>query len=343
LTAVARDAAGNAATSAAVPVTVNNVVDSTPPAVAITAPANGATVSGTSVTVSATATDNVAVVGVQFKVDGSNLGAEDTVSGYTALWNTVGLSNGTHVLTATARDAANNVTTSAPVSVTVSNTVSTPPVIDAVVSADQPAQTNTVATAAFSTTAGNELLLAFVAVDYGSGANTTVTGITGAGLTWQLVRRTNAQSGGSEIWRAFAPTPLSGVTVRATLSQAVASAITVVSFSNVDTSGTNGSGAIGATAGASAASGAPTATLVTTRNNSWVFGIGNDFDNAIARTLAAGQTMVHQYLTPFGDTYWVQRTTSAVPLTGTSVTIKSTAPTGDRYNLAICEIRQPLP
>ena len=130
---------------------------------------------------------------------------------------------------------------------------------------------------------------------------------------------------------------------RATLSQPVASAITVVSFSNVDTSGTNGSGAIGATASANAASGAPAATLVTTRNNSWVFGIGNDYDNAVARTVAAGQTMVHQFLTPFGDTYWVQRTTGAVPLAGTSVTIRDTAPTGDRYNLAICEIRQPLP
>jgi hypothetical protein len=53
--------------------------------------------------------------------------------------------------------------------------------------------------------------------------------------------------------------------------------------------------------------------------------------------------MVHQFLTPFGDTYWMQRTTGAVPLAGTSVTIRDTAPTADRYNLAICEIRQPLP
>ena len=35
--------------------------------------------------------------------------------------------------------------------------------------------------------------------------------------------------------------------------------------------------------------------------------------------------------------------TSAVPLSGTSVTISDTAPTGDRYNLTICEVRQPLP
>ncbi len=43
----------------------------------ITAPASGATVSGASVTVSANAADNVGVVGVQFKLDGGNLDAED--------------------------------------------------------------------------------------------------------------------------------------------------------------------------------------------------------------------------------------------------------------------------
>src|SRR6185295_9239325 len=49
----------------------------TAPSVAISAPANSATVSGT-VTISATASDDVGVVGVQFKVDGANRGAEDT-------------------------------------------------------------------------------------------------------------------------------------------------------------------------------------------------------------------------------------------------------------------------
>ena len=33
------------------------------------------------------ATDNVGVAGVQFKVDGVNQGAEDTVSPYTTTWN----------------------------------------------------------------------------------------------------------------------------------------------------------------------------------------------------------------------------------------------------------------
>ena len=63
------------------------VPDTTAPTVSVTAPANGATVTGT-VTVSATASDNVGVAGVQFLLDGVNLGAEDTSSPYAVSWNT---------------------------------------------------------------------------------------------------------------------------------------------------------------------------------------------------------------------------------------------------------------
>src|SRR5258708_18493752 len=53
--------------------------DTTPPTVSITSPSSGATVSGT-ITVTANASDNVGVAGVQFKLDGANLGAEDTTA-----------------------------------------------------------------------------------------------------------------------------------------------------------------------------------------------------------------------------------------------------------------------
>ena len=65
----------------------------TVPTVSITAPANGATVSGTAVTVSASAADNVGVAGVQFMLDGANLGAEDTTSPYRIAWNTTTATN----------------------------------------------------------------------------------------------------------------------------------------------------------------------------------------------------------------------------------------------------------
>ena len=210
--------------------------------------------------------------------------------------------------------------------------------LDATAWRDQGTAQATVTSAAFSTTAGNELLLAFISADSASGPNTTVTRVSGAGLTWVLVRRTNVQLGTAEIWRAFAPAVLTNVTVTATLSQAVSSSLTVVSFTGVDPSGTNGSGAVGATGSGNAARGAPTASLTTTRNNSWVFGVGTDWDNPIARTPGANQTLVHQYMPPVGDTYWVQRLNATTPTAGTSVTLNDTAPTGDRYNLSLVEV-----
>src|SRR5205823_4685633 len=97
--------------------------DTTAPTVNITAPADGATVTGT-VTVSANASDNVAVIGVQFLLDGANLGSEDTTTPYSISWNTTTVTNGSHVLTARARDAAGNQTTSSAITITVSNSQS---------------------------------------------------------------------------------------------------------------------------------------------------------------------------------------------------------------------------
>src|SRR5213079_2018920 len=105
LTARARDAAGNATTSSAVTVTVFN--DGTPPTVSITSPLSGSTVFDT-ITVTADASDNVGVAGVQFRLDGANLGAEDTSAPYSVAWDTTVAASGQHSLTAVARDAAGN-------------------------------------------------------------------------------------------------------------------------------------------------------------------------------------------------------------------------------------------
>lgn len=216
--------------------------------------------------------------------------------------------------------------------------------MDAVATGRQSGMSPTVTTSAFSTSLGNELLLAFISADYYSGPNTTVTGVGGAGLIWELVTRANGQKGTAEIWRAFSYAPLTAVTVTASLSQSVSSSITVVSFKNVDTSGSNGSGAIGAVISKHALTGAPTAALTTTRNNAFVFAVGTDWDNAIARTPAPGQAIVHQYMAPIGDTYWVQRTAGAIPLAGSVVTMKDVAPTNDRWNFAAVEIvPSPIP
>jgi hypothetical protein len=117
-----KDFAGNVAVSGDFTLTTL-ALDVTAPAVSITAPLAGATIVG-STTLTATASDSVGVVGVQFRLDGANLGAEDTVSPYSYSWNSTTAANGTHALTAIARDAAGNRTTSAAVSVTVNNPAS---------------------------------------------------------------------------------------------------------------------------------------------------------------------------------------------------------------------------
>jgi len=92
----------------------------TSPAVAMTAPSSGAVESG-SVTISATVTDTVSVAGVQFQLDGTNVGSLLTASPYTYVWDTTKFTNGTHSLRARAKDANGNVGTSPAISVTVQN------------------------------------------------------------------------------------------------------------------------------------------------------------------------------------------------------------------------------
>jgi hypothetical protein len=60
-------------------------------------------------------------------VDGSSIAAEDTTSPYSVNWDSATATNGTHTLTAVARDTSGNVTTSASVTVTVSNAAAPPP------------------------------------------------------------------------------------------------------------------------------------------------------------------------------------------------------------------------
>jgi hypothetical protein len=96
--------------------------DSTPPAVTLTSPSNGSTVSGV-INVGANASDNVSIAGVQFKVDNNNVGTEDSLTPFLTAFDTKTVSNGSHILTAVARDSAGNVTTSAQIAISVNNPV----------------------------------------------------------------------------------------------------------------------------------------------------------------------------------------------------------------------------
>ena len=107
--------------------------DVAPPIVSLFLPGiSGSTTLTGTVTIVATANDDRAVVGVQLQLNGQNIGAEvtqDGVSGddqfgpthYALTWDSHGVANGTYTLTAVARDAAGHFTTSAGVTVTVSN------------------------------------------------------------------------------------------------------------------------------------------------------------------------------------------------------------------------------
>ncbi|MEX2300582.1 MAG: Ig-like domain-containing protein [Bryobacterales bacterium] len=90
----------------------DGAADTSAPLVTISSPAAGETVSG-EVNIAAAATDDVAVLGVQVRVNDDALGPEGAVSNYTMSWDTTKVPNGLYVLTVMARDAAGNVGTTA--------------------------------------------------------------------------------------------------------------------------------------------------------------------------------------------------------------------------------------
>ena len=116
VTATATDTIGQT-TSDSVSVEVDNVDD--PPSVSITSPTGG-TVSGT-VTITADASDDGGVTQVEFLVGGVSVGVDtNSGDGWSALWDTTMVADGSHTVTATATDTIGQ-TTSHSVNVTVDN------------------------------------------------------------------------------------------------------------------------------------------------------------------------------------------------------------------------------
>ncbi|HSX27230.1 MAG TPA: Ig-like domain-containing protein [Patescibacteria group bacterium] len=130
--------------------------DTTAPSVSVTSPSNGLTISNTT-SVTASASDNVGVSKVDFYVDGV-LKATDTSSAYSYGWDTKTVANGSHSLKAIASDAAGNKTTSASVSVNVSNTTATP-------ASDASAPVVTITSPTNSSSVGSKFTIAASATD----------------------------------------------------------------------------------------------------------------------------------------------------------------------------------
>ena len=89
---VAKDAAGNASAPSS-EASATPTSDTVAPVVSVSSPVAGASVSG-SVSLAASASDNVGVVGVQFQVDGVNVGVEDTSGPFGVSWDSVSVANG---------------------------------------------------------------------------------------------------------------------------------------------------------------------------------------------------------------------------------------------------------
>jgi hypothetical protein len=301
----------------------------TPPRVRLTSPRDGSTVSGTvMLQASASATAPATVASVQFLLDGTPLGPPQTSAPYGYAWNIGSTSPGNHHLSARVTDTGGNFGT-APVETVTVTAGPGAPVVDQSLSRTG---TGVVTSPAFSTATPDETLVAFVGSDGPAGARQQHVTVSGAGLSWSLVKRQNARSGDSEIWTATASAPLSNVKVTSTPAKAgYDQSLTVLTFKDA--------GGMGASAGASAKSGAPKVSLTTTAAHSLSFMVGTDWNNAISRGLGPGQGLVSQWVdTLGGDTFWVQGASVASTAPGQQVRLNDTGPLNDGWNLAAVEV-----
>jgi hypothetical protein len=296
------------------------------PVVTMTSPSPGPATNPT--TLSATVSDSAPISSIQFVVDGQPVGAPVTSAPYTLVDNS--LTPGSHQVSAQATDANGMVGTAPPVKIKVSGSISIGSMtIEAErnVTGSGPVTTN-----AFSAS-GGDVLLALVGSDAtSSSTHSQSVKVSGAGLTWSLVRRERVSAGDVEIWGASDSHALSGAKVTSTPSQkGLDESLTVLAI--------KGAKGIGQSAGAGSSSGAPSVQLTSTSAGSAFFAVGNDWDTATARTLGDDQSMLYEWVdTATGDTYWSQMMDSTSTASGQAVTLDDTAPTSDQWNLAGVEV-----
>lgn len=210
--------------------------------------------------------------------------------------------------------------------VTVTAAPAKKPVIDTVSSA----QGRGSATVNVSTTAAGDLLVAFVAGKGPQGKQQTAT-VSAGGLKWTFAGRENTGRGDAEVWSARAVGKPHNLHVSAADKyKCWGVTITVVAFRNAT--------GIGKVATSHSSSGAPAGKLTTSKANSWVFAVGDDWLKSALRTVGAGQSIVSQSTDTQQDTYWVQATKTVTPKAGTSVTINDTKPAKDPFNMVLVEI-----
>ena len=132
-------------------------------------------------------------------------------------------------------------------------------------------------------------MLAFVAVDGPNAAAAQSATVTGAGLTWTLVKRSDTQAGDvGDLEREGDRDAHQPDGHRHAAAHGLRRVADVIAYRNA--AGTGVAGASGAP------SGAPDIYLPGIPAGSWVFAVGNDWDRAVARTPVAGQELQHQWI-----------------------------------------------
>ena len=297
------------------------------PAVHLVNPGPNQEVSGLA-PISVEATDDVGVTAVRITVDGKPVGSVLRNEPFHVVWDTRGLTDGSHVVAARATSAT-GLSTVAHETVNVENPA--PPMTCFVLQHQQSIHGQGQATTdSFPTALPGETLLAFVSADGPQSVRQTAD-VSGGGLTWTLVSRANASYGDAEVWEAVSPTATTISPITATLTYGYDLSFTVIAMEGAD--------GVGASAHASAQDGAPHLTLKTLAATSLVFAVGNDWDHATARKLPVGWVMLDQWLNGgTGDTFWSQYTNHPTGKAGSKIAVRDTAPTNDAWNLAAVEL-----
>ena len=182
-----------------------------------------------------------------------------------------------------------------------------------------------------TTTAANELLVAYVSSDGGASVAEFMT-VSGGGLNWTLLRRANASAGTAEVWTAVAPAPLVNAVITSRANPTVNvfhQSMTVMAFP---------SAAIGEVTFGSGSRNQPSLPLDASADSSLMFAVGVDADKPVSRTLPAGQISVHEWVDRDANcTFWLQAVADPM-LSGDTALFTFTAPTRDAWNMVAVEI-----
>lgn len=304
--------------------------DTTNPTVSITAPVEGATVNG-SISVTATALDNVGVVGVQFKLDGLNTGMEDTTAPYSYTWATTTTTNGTHTLSAVARDAAGNQATHS-ISVLVSQGTTEPPLppptglVVAEASTSNSSTTGQSMGWAVDCPNDNRLLLVGLALISGVSANVTTNG-----QPLSQVGFVDNQSGGKAALFALPNPPLGQNSVLVSQNYNGPMVGGAICFSN-----TNTSVPLGTLVGGVGNSSAVTLSVASTTQGGLLFDVLSSVTGGLSYSANSGQTIRHALADP---EYTVRLRSSTKPSVTGSTSIGWTVSSSFPWAAVAVEVR----